>query len=65
MPTTALAVDQHRIYRSAAIVDRRISDDLDEAVLGIDLDLADGTGISVGRGAGFRTSSNCSPRGGL
>jgi len=47
----ALAVDQHRIHRPAAIVDRGIPDDFDEAGFRIYLDLADGTGIGVGRDA--------------
>ena len=47
----ALAVDQHRVYRPAAIVDRRIADDLDHAGLRIDLDLADRAGIGEGRDA--------------
>ena len=36
-----LAVDQHRVYRPAAIVDRCVADDLDHAGLRVDLDLAD------------------------
>ena len=47
----ALAVDQHRVHRPAAIVDRGIPDDLDKAGLRIDLDLADRRGVGVGRDA--------------
>jgi hypothetical protein len=44
----ALAVDQHRVHRAAAIVNRGIADNIDKAGLGIDLDLADCTGIGIG-----------------
>ena len=44
----ALAMDQHRVHRPAAVVDRCVPDNLDEAGLGIDLDFTDGASIGVG-----------------
>src|SRR5205085_1838048 len=47
----ALAVDQHRVHRPAAIVDRHVPDDLDQSCLRIDLDFAYRTCIGIGRNA--------------
>src|SRR5215469_2755989 len=49
--TMALPVDQHRVDRPSAIVDRYVADDLDEAGLRIDLHFANRAGIGVRRDA--------------
>src|SRR6185312_9998381 len=49
-PAMRLAFDGQRIHDGAEIVDHRIFDDLDDAGLGIELDLGDMAAIREGRG---------------